>query len=329
MIRSTPSARLYFGFPNDLVARMADVGLDAACIGLNLAAWSESSRDTLDGLIPARRIRRLVGWTAARERYLTRAGFWMAVADGISLPEYLDVNRSREAILDLIEKRASAGRIGGRKHRVTTPRTPDADPALTLHRPDADPALPKRQGRDEAAPSTRRTGKGKQTAKHLLAPPTPTPSPSPTPTPNGDGSLRSPSAREAMTNLSPTAIAALEARTGEPASRAGDRQLTEFDRLIGRHGLEAVLAAFDQIREGSSRTARELIWPAVKVLEPFQKPKRTATTDAAAEVEEGRRRAERAKRVQAKTRARAEEIFHFTGKWDRERWGEPPVLVPS
>lgn len=76
-------------------------------------------------------------------------------------------------------------------------------------------------------------------------------------------------ARDGLPNLDRAALDALEECTGELASQAGEKQLGEYDRLVGRHGLTATLQAFGTVRGNKRMTARQLVWGAVKVLEPF------------------------------------------------------------
>lgn len=123
-----------------------------------------------------------------------------------------------------------------------------------------------------------------------------------------------------LPNLDRPAIEALEDRTGHLWSQAGERQLSEYDRLVGDHGLDAVLGAFDAVRDGKRLTARQLIWPAMKLLEPFATIK-VVEDDGAAE-----RAAIKARRVQEETWRRREESYRFTGQWEAE-WGEPPKVT--
>jgi hypothetical protein len=173
--------RPYVQIPNDLVDRMADAGLDAAAIGLSLAAWSESSRDTLDGRIPARRLRRLVGWTAQRQRDLVQTGFWGDAAGGIQLAEYLEFNRTRAEIEDIAAKRAEAGGKGGRTrveraaHRADDqidafPRAGDAEQTSSQHATDVDPTSIDRSGRAYPVSEALGTRNGRQAPSKLLAP---------------------------------------------------------------------------------------------------------------------------------------------------------------
>lgn len=90
--------------------------------------------------------------------------------------------------------------------------------------------------------------------------------------------LRAP---EGWPHLDADAVAGLEQRTGQPWSLAGDKQLAELDRLIGDHGAAKVFAAFDAVSEGKRMTARQLIWPALRLLEPFPDPKAAAADDSA------------------------------------------------
>jgi hypothetical protein len=88
-----------------------------------------------------------------------------------------------------------------------------------------------------------------------------------------------------LPNLTPELVAALEERTGQPWSLAGDKQLGEYDRLVGVHGAAATLGAIDAVRQGRMLTARQVVWAAMKVLEPMPDPKR---------IDQDQREAERA-----------------------------------
>lgn len=129
-------------------------------------------------------------------------------------------------------------------------------------------------------------------------------------------------ARAGLPNLDHDAIRGLEDRTGEPWSRAGDKQLGEYDRLIGIHGLPAVLGAIDAVTDGKKMTARQVVWPAMKLLEPMA----SAPDTRAADMEQDRNK--RAERIQAGVWARREEQFRFTGHWEPE-WGPQPEKVAS
>jgi hypothetical protein len=99
-----------------------------------------------------------------------------------------------------------------------------------------------------------------------------------------------PIAREGLPNLTPEAVAALEERTGRTWSVAGEKQLTEYDRLIEDHGLVAVCDAMDRLRDGKPLTARQLVWGAMKVLEPMLDTRVAADAERAEEAERNSRR---------------------------------------
>jgi hypothetical protein len=110
----------------------------------------------------------------------------------------------------------------------------------------------------------------------------------------GVGGATAPPARAGLPNLTPEAIALLESKTGYLASQAGDKQLTEYDRLVGAHPLPDIHAAFTRLNPtGKAMTARQLVWGAVKVLEPFIDAKALAADEhEQAEAEASRRRRE-------------------------------------
>jgi hypothetical protein len=97
--------------PDDLIAEMLSHRIDGGAVALHLAAWSESSRWTLDGILDRTRRRRLSYWTPTRERSLIDAGFWIRhlVGDRIVIDGYLEYNRSRAEIVERREQRARAG----------------------------------------------------------------------------------------------------------------------------------------------------------------------------------------------------------------------------
>ncbi|MDP2622297.1 MAG: hypothetical protein Q8Q29_00665 [Actinomycetota bacterium] len=98
-------------------------------------------------------------------------------------------------------------------------------------------------------------------------------------------------AREGLPNLDQGAIRALEHRTGRTWGQAGEKQLTEYDRLIEDHGIEKVLSAMDRIiTDGQPMTARQLVWGAMKVLEPMVPVQALLKEDADAERQEERDR---------------------------------------
>lgn len=97
------------------------------------------------------------------------------------------------------------------------------------------------------------------------------------------------SARDGLPHITPAVQEAGEAITGHGLLSAGDRQLTELDRLVEAHGPDAVVGAFRAVSDGGSRTWRQLVWDSMKRLEPFARPLSPKDAEAA-EKEEARRR---------------------------------------
>lgn len=83
---------------------------------------------------------------------------------------------------------------------------------------------------------------------------------------------------EGLPHITPAVQEAGEAITGRGILAAGDRQLTELDRQCEAHGPEAVIEmmrALDEGRpNGNPLTWRQLVWGAMKRLEPFPGPLR-------------------------------------------------------
>lgn len=99
-----------------------------------------------------------------------------------------------------------------------------------------------------------------------------------------------PSAREGLPNLTSEAVHALEERTGRTWGQAGERQLSEYDELIEAHGLEAVCGAMDSLRDGKALTARQLVWGAMKLLEPMVDTRIVAKAEDAEQAERDSRK---------------------------------------
>lgn len=197
---------------------------------LHIEATCYASRFLTDGLVPGHVVK---GYPKRLVAALIAAGFWEQAGDGaVTIHDYLVYQPSREVVL--AQREATRARVSGHRNargNALQPRTSthDGNAAVTAPRP-----VPSRPPTTESA--------------HALS---------------YDGE------RMGTPKLDQRAIKALEDRTGEPWSRAGDKQLGEYDRLVGVHGLTAVTAAFDGISGGRKMTARQLVWAAVKVLEPI------------------------------------------------------------
>ena len=129
----------------------------------------------------------------------------------------------------------------------------------------------KAKSRRDSARDSRADSPRESRARHTR----PVPVPVPVPVPTGSSE---PVARDGLPNLDGEALAALEAASGHVASMAGDKTLNEYDRLVGDHGLPAVVVAFGSLANGKRMTARQLVWGAVKVLEPFVSDRVAADT---------------------------------------------------
>lgn len=88
----------------------------------------------------------------------------------------------------------------------------------------------------------------------------------------GISGATAPDARSGLPNIDGDAATFLEGITGRSLAVAGDKQLTEYDRQIGDHGLPAVIAAYQRIAKtitGNRPTATQVVWGGRKVLEPI------------------------------------------------------------
>lgn len=80
-------------------------------------------------------------------------------------------------------------------------------------------------------------------------------------------------APDALPHIDEAAQRFLEDLTGRPIAAAGSRQLTEYDRQLESHGQRAVFAAYSKVaRSLKSPTARQVVWSALRILEPFVTP---------------------------------------------------------
>lgn len=97
----------------------------------------------------------------------------------------------------------------------------------------------------------------------------------------GIGGAIAPDARDGLPHIDDEARRFLEGITGRSLSMAGDKQLTEYDRQIEDHGLGPVIAAYQKVAKTlpNRPTARQLVWSAMRVLEPFANPKNAERQD--------------------------------------------------
>lgn len=96
--------------------------------------------------------------------------------------------------------------------------------------------------------------------------------------------LGSASAREGLPNIDPATVEVVERLTGRSILQGGAKQLTELDRLCQDHGGETVRGALERIASGHEHlTLRQLVWPAMKLLEPMPSSRDVELADRQAE----------------------------------------------
>lgn len=78
--------------------------------------------------------------------------------------------------------------------------------------------------------------------------------------------------RYGLPHITEVSQSVAESITGMGILTAGEKQLTEWDRLVEFHGEAKVAEAFRRVAKGKRVTYRQLVWDTVKDLEPFAKP---------------------------------------------------------
>lgn len=99
-----------------------------------------------------------------------------------------------------------------------------------------------------------------------------------------DEPRRALSARDGLAHITPGVQAAGEAIAGTGILSAGDRQLTELDRLCEQHGPESVIDAMQAVAGDERKSWRQLVWDSMKRLEPFSNGRRPTEDDEVAEL---------------------------------------------
>jgi hypothetical protein len=206
-------------------------------VGLYVLGLTWSSAYLTDGVVPKGQLHKL-GGTPALAAALVDAGLWERTDVGYRIHDYLEYNPSRE--------------------RVQAGRATDADR--------------KRRGRTSILrPAGHEPGLRSESAR-----PVPIPVPVARSSESDDSSERA-GARtgraigpnDGLPHLDPDTAAVGEAITGRGVLAAGEKQLTELDRLIEAHGAEAVQAAMRRLANGGRLEWRQLVWGIVKDLEPI------------------------------------------------------------
>lgn len=270
-----------------------DEGLRKGCLALYWLAISWCNDHLTDGRVPAGIVRTLGGDTAEALE-LVHVGLWEMDGSGYRVHDFLDFNKSKAEVEQEKVQRAAAGRSGARARWHSDSDLPN-DPVSELPYEVPNEVLDEMHG-GEHAPVTRN--------------PLPVTPLKPVP-----------DSRAGLPNIDGEAQTFLEGVTGRLIRQAGDKQLAEYDRLIGEHGLSAVIAAIQRAAKTlpANPQARQIIWPARSILEPFANTKGISADTSAED-------AKRSERRERGTWARRIEAYHAGGQWD-EAWGEPPAAA--
>lgn len=118
-----------------------------------------------------------------------------------------------------------------------------------------------------------------------------------------DETRRALSAREGLPHITPQVQEVGERIAGHGILSAGDKQLTELDRLCEDHGPEAVCGAMQAVAQTGQRSWRQLIWGATKHLEPLTNGRISEDDEVARLSEQTKREYAEYKRQQEASRA--------------------------
>lgn len=99
-----------------------------------------------------------------------------------------------------------------------------------------------------------------------------------------DEPRRALSARDGLPHITPGVQSAGEAIAGTGILSAGDKQLTELDRLCEQHGPESVIDAMQAVAGDERKSWRQLVWDSMKRLEPFSDGRKPTEDDEVAEL---------------------------------------------
>lgn len=225
------------------------------CLALYWLAISWCNDHLTDGRVPVGTVR-LLGADVVEAEELVRVGMWEKDGRGYRVHDFLDFNKSKEQVLIERVQRTEAGRLGAAARWPRSGTSPSGSPSTSSSTsPSGVPSeLPDEPIGESDAP--------------YPVPRTPysvTPFPAPT------------FARDGLPNIDDEARTFLEGITGRTLAMAGDKQLAEYDRQLGDHGKAAVFRAYRKVMKGLPGTARpharQVVWPVMKVLEPFADPK--------------------------------------------------------
>lgn len=241
------------------------------CLATYWLAISWCNDHRTDGRVTQAGLRQIDGTTAEADE-LVRVNLWERDGKAYRVHDFLDFNKSREQLEQESVQRTMAGHAGaaarwpshGKSHGTSLSKSHGTVPSEMDG------------GSDAPYPVSR-----------IPVSPEPT------------------LAREGLPNIDDEAREFLEGLTGRPILTAGPKQLAEYDRQLSDHGKAAVTEAYSAIAKTmKSPTARQLVWSALRVLEPFAKPEDIRRVEAAEREAEARRSSGRA--VEATRRYLAE-----------------------
>ena len=119
--------------------------------------------------------------------------------------------------------------------------------------------------------------------------------------------------RDGLPSLTPDAVAEVEAATEMILSTASDKVLADLDGLVGRHGAKRVAQTIGHLKGERAMTWPQLVYGAVRVLEPIPGANGKAERDAAAADEARKRSDDEYRRTQE--RIKADPLYrHLGGK---------------
>lgn len=209
------------------------------CLALFWLAVSWSNDQGTDGRVTGTGLRQLDG-TREEAEELVRVGLWDRDGSGYQIHNFLDFNKSSEQVAQDRAQRSAAGAAGAAKRwsDSESSSTPNSDSLHGEHGGDPNEM-------DAPYPVSR-------------TPVIPSPAPD---------------ARDGLPHITDEAARFLEGITGRTVLTAGHKQLAEYDRQLEAHGEEVVFRAYRRIAKSMTNpTARQLVWSALRVLEPFVTP---------------------------------------------------------
>lgn len=264
-----------------------DESLRKGCLALFWLSISWCNDHLTDGRVPHGAVRMLGGDVTEADE-LVRVGLWEYTTGGYQIHDYLQFNKSKAQVDEERIQRTLAGKAGAQARWH-----PASEVVSDLPSEVASEVVSEMHGGSDA-PVTR--------------------NPSPV-IPLSDTHP----AREEFPNIDQDAQTFLEGLTGRIITTAGYKQLAEYDRQLQEHGIVAVLAAYRRVAKTlkANPTARQLVWSARSLLEPFADPRSIAAEDRSVEDERAARRRDEA------VWRRRHELYRATGQWEAA-WGDPP-----